>query len=113
MNPVEISVEEAQDWLKEGHSILVDVREKEEVDALGYAVENQLQIPLSEFEMRCSEIPKDSKVIMACRSGARSMRATYYLLQNGWDKELVANLGGGMIAWSQSQYPVNGYQSGK
>lgn len=110
MNVLEISVEEAQDWLKNKGALLVDVREDEEIKAQGYDVKNQLYIPLSAFEARCHEIPKSGKIIMACRSGARSMRATAYMVHNGWDIEDVANLSGGMIAWSSANYPVNGSQ---
>ncbi|MEZ4909359.1 MAG: rhodanese-like domain-containing protein [Saprospiraceae bacterium] len=111
MNLAEISVHEAMEWIKNHGALLVDVREVDEVSALGYDVVHQMHIPLSVFESRFQEIPKDKKVIMACRSGARSMRATAFMVQNGWDSEEVVNLNGGMMAWSQSNFPVKGTQS--
>lgn len=63
---------------------LVDVREKEEVDKLSFDVKNILHIPLTEFEERYAEIPKDQSIVMVCRSGVRSLKAAYYLSNKGY-----------------------------
>ena len=70
----EICPTTTQEWVKNG-ALLVDVREKHEVDELAYDVPNIINIPLSVFEDHFTEIPKDKKVIMVCRSGGRSLRA--------------------------------------
>ena len=85
--------------LLENNVLLVDVRETDELATITYDVKNQLNVPLSEFEQRFSEIPKDQKVIFACRAGVRSARAIQFLAHNGYDAALLINLEGGMNAW--------------
>jgi hypothetical protein len=85
--------------LLENNVLLVDVREVDELAVIAYDVKNQLNVPLSEFEKRFSEIPKDQKVIFACRAGVRSARAIQFLAHNGYDAALLINLEGGMNAW--------------
>lgn len=90
---------------KEG-GFLVDVREKEEVDKLSFDVKNILHIPLTEFEERYAEIPKDQSIVMVCRSGVRSLKAAYYLSNKGYKE--VKNLDGGIIKWESKGFPVKG-----
>ena len=85
--------------LLENNVLLVDVREVDELAVIAYDVKNLLNVPLSEFEQRFSEIPKDQKVIFACRAGVRSARAIQFLAHNGYDAALLINLEGGMNAW--------------
>lgn len=96
-------------WLDEG-ALLVDVREAHEVAQLAYDVPGMLHIPLSEFEERFSEIPKDRKVVMACRSGARSLRAAGFLANQGYSQ--VVNMQHGMIRWAEKGFPVKGTDAG-
>lgn len=97
-------------WLEEG-ALLVDVREAHEVVQLAYDVPGMLHIPLSEFEERFSEIPQDRKVVMACRSGARSLRAAGFLANHGYTD--VVNMQHGMIRWAEKGFPVKGSQAGQ
>lgn len=90
---------------KEG-AILVDVREQNELDELSFDVKNVLHIPLSQFEERFNEIPKDQSLVMVCRSGARSLKAAYYLSNHGY--ETVQNLDGGILKWASKGFPVKG-----
>lgn len=85
--------------LLENQTLLVDVREKDELAIASYAVENQLNIPLSEFEKRFSEIPNSQTVIVACKAGVRSAKAIQFLIRNGYSEELLINLEGGIMAW--------------
>lgn len=85
--------------LLENQTLLVDVREKDELAIASYAVENQLNIPLSEFEKRFSEIPNNQTVIVACKAGVRSAKAIQFLIRNGYSEELLINLEGGIMAW--------------
>ncbi|GHF30003.1 hypothetical protein GCM10017781_02560 [Deinococcus metalli] len=82
-------------------ALLVDVREQNEYDDV-HADGAQL-IPLSEFEARYTELPKDADLVMICRSGARSARAGEFLAQHGYSK--VANLTGGTNAWVEAGLP--------
>lgn len=101
----EICPTTTQQWVKDG-ALLVDVRESDEVAELKYDVPNVLHIPLSEFETRYTEIPKDSKVVMVCKSGARSLRAAGYLINHGY--EHVVNMKHGIIRWVQKGFPTIG-----
>lgn len=80
---------------------LVDVREDDEWHA-GH-VEGALHVPLGELTARHGELPADQPVVVVCRSGNRSSRATAWLVANGHD---AANLAGGMQAWSRSGQPM-------
>lgn len=91
--------------VKEG-AWVVDVREKEEVNELSFDVPNLIHIPLTEFETRFEEIPKESEIILACKSGSRSLRATYFLMNHGWNN--VFNMQHGIIRWAQKDFPTKG-----
>lgn len=104
----EICPTTAQVWLKEG-AILLDVREQHELDELSYDVPGMLHIPLSDFEERFHEVPKNKDVVLACRSGARSLRATGFLMNHGYDN--VVNMKMGIIRWVDKGFPTKGLAS--
>lgn len=72
---------------------LVDVRTDDEFRA-GH-VEGARNIPVHEIEQRWSEIPKDRKVVVYCRSGGRSASAAAALQRRGYE---VVDIGP-MHAW--------------
>lgn len=67
---------------------------------------NIINIPLTEFEERYTEIPKDKEVVIVCRSGGRSLRAAGFLVNHGYDK--VVNMQHGIIRWTQKGFPTKG-----
>ena len=76
---------------------LLDVREPDE-----FAVSNikgAHLIPLGSLASRLAEVPKDKPVVIVCRSGNRSGKATMLLREQGFTN--VENLSGGMIAWTR------------
>ncbi len=81
--------------------VLIDVREQGE-----YALANinGILIPTSEFANRYSEVPKEGKVIVQCRSGQRSANVIAWLEQNHGYENLY-NLQGGIIAWAHEIDP--------
>ncbi len=85
-------------------SLMVDVREKDEVAQMAYDVENIINIPLSELESRLDEIPKDKRLVMACRSGNRSRKASKILMSHGYTN--LVNMDGGMLEWSAKKLGV-------
>lgn len=87
-------------------ALLVDVREIEEIKELAFDVPNSLQIPLSEFEDRYKEVPQDHEVVMVCKNGTRSLKATYFLMNHGWTK--VSNMQHGLIRWVEKGFPTKG-----
>jgi rhodanese-related sulfurtransferase len=101
----EICPTTTQGWVKNG-ALLVDVREKDEVAQLAYDVPNIINIPLSEFEDRFNEIPKDKEVVMVCRSGGRSLRAAGFLVNHDYSN--VVNMEHGMMRWATKGFPTKG-----
>ena len=75
---------------------LIDVREQHEYDNANI---DGVLIPMGEITSRYDEISKDKKVIIQCRSGARSANVIGFLEQNfGYTN--LHNLEGGIIAWA-------------
>lgn len=99
----EISVKQAFEQTQNG-ILLVDVRETNEVEQVAYDVPNVINVPLTEFQKRFSEIPKNQEIIIACKSGGRSKQATLFLLSNEY--QLVSNMQGGILAWIENKLPV-------
>lgn len=85
-------------------ALLVDVREREEVAALAFDVPDVVHIPLSEFERRFAELPRERELILACAGGQRSLKAAYYLIYQGYPR--VANMEEGMDKWLRKGFPV-------
>lgn len=77
---------------------IIDVREAQEL-ASGL-VPNARHISMSTLPMRLDELPRDKRVVMVCRSGARSGQVCAWLMQQGFEN--VFNLRGGMMAWHAS-----------
>jgi rhodanese-related sulfurtransferase len=97
----EVDIHEAKKRIDNG-AVLVDVREQNEFDEV--RIPGSILVPLSEFQQRYDEIPKDKEVVMQCRSGARSGKATEFLLANGYTN--VVNMTGGILAWNEAGLPV-------
>ncbi|MDZ4741365.1 MAG: MBL fold metallo-hydrolase [Alphaproteobacteria bacterium] len=96
----------APQWVDENRLGLcvVDVRELYEFHGeLGHVGGAQL-IPLGELSRRFGEIGRAKPVVVVCRSGARSARATLFLRQQGFDR--VANVTGGMLRWRAQHLAV-------
>ena len=88
------------DWNKalemsKAGAVLIDVRTPAEV-AEGMAP-GAINIPLQEMEQRLSEFPKDKDLLIYCRSGKRSMAASNFLIEHGYEK--VFNVVGGFLAF--------------
>jgi rhodanese-related sulfurtransferase len=98
-----ITVDEALALSKEG-ALIIDVREPDELAELAYDVKDVKNIPLGELESRLAEVPKDKQVIVVCKKGGRSSQA--YELLKGKGFENVANMEGGMDAWSEKGLPT-------
>ena len=89
-----------------GRAVLVDVRERSEIAALAFDVPAVMVMPMSEFERRFMELPRDQELILACSVGERSLRAAHLLLHHGYDK--VANMEDGLTKWVRKGFPVRG-----
>lgn len=73
---------------------LLDVREPEE--RVLSSIEPAIAIPLGQLEQRYSELPLDKPLVVMCRSGGRSGKATLFLKSKGIN---AINLAGGIIAF--------------
>jgi rhodanese-related sulfurtransferase len=85
----------------ESGAVLVDVREQDEWDAVH--VPNATLIPLSEFQVRYTEMPKDKEIVLICAGGVRSAQAAQFAAGHGYT---VVNLEGGIKAWMNDGLPV-------
>jgi len=97
-----VNVAEALVLLEAG-AFLLDVREDNEWES-GHAA-NATHVALSDVPDHLEDLPSDRLVVCVCRSGARSGRATKFLLEQG--REAV-NLEGGMLAWNAEGEPIVG-----
>jgi rhodanese-related sulfurtransferase len=98
-----ISAQQAADLhAAEDGAVLVDVREQHEFVSL--RAPGAVSLPLAEFVARHVDLPRDRQLLLVCRSGSRSLRATMFLMQQGFSN--VANVDGGMIAWKNAGLPV-------
>ena len=90
----------AQELLGDG-ALLVDVRERSEWDA-GHAPKAKHH-PLGGLRESMGDLPVERTLVVVCRSGNRSARATKLLSKAGYD---AVNLSGGMMAWQAAGQPV-------
>lgn len=99
--PERSATEVAEDMRQRAVQV-VDVREADEWQE-GH-IDGAKHIPLGALSTRVAELDRDRPVVTVCRSGNRSMVAAKALSQAGFSD--VANLEGGMIAWSRSGLPM-------
>ncbi len=76
--------------------VVLDVRTPWECAELNLPV-RVLNIPLGRLRRRIGEVPKDKKVVILCKSGARAYEAYCILRSAGYENVKV--LCGGLIAW--------------
>jgi len=93
----EITVSELKQMQDNGEDFqLIDVREPHEFDIANL---NGELIPLGTIADSTDKVNTDKKVVVHCRSGARSAQAVQFLQQKlGSDK--IFNLKGGILAWA-------------
>jgi rhodanese-related sulfurtransferase len=86
--------------------VVLDVREPAElrtasVNPDGFEL---VTIPMNEIPQRLSELDPDRPIACLCHHGARSQRVAMFLNANGFTD--VANIAGGIAAWSQEVDPT-------
>src|SRR4051812_406281 len=89
----------------DGPPVVLDVREPLEVRTASVtpAGFELLQIPMNEIPGRLGQLDPGRAVACLCHHGARSMRVAMFLQAQGF--EAVANIAGGIDAWSQELDP--------
>lgn len=101
----EMDAHELRALLDAGEKVrLIDVRSAAEFNQ--GIIEGGEFIPLHTLPLKLNELAheEDEKLVIYCRSGARSAQACMYLKQNA-DIEAI-NLRGGIISWHQSGHAV-------
>jgi molybdopterin/thiamine biosynthesis adenylyltransferase/rhodanese-related sulfurtransferase len=94
----QMSVEELKARRDAGTApFVLDVREPHEYAIVNLGVP---QIPLGSLESRMGDLPgdKNAEIVMHCKSGARSQKASLALKAAGYTN--VKNLAGGILAWA-------------
>jgi rhodanese-related sulfurtransferase len=98
----EIDVDELAGRLERGEGTLVDVRRPDEWDEAH--IDGAMLITLDGLPDRLDELPKDSTLLVICRSGGHSAVATEALSDAGFD---AVNVTGGMLAWIDAGHPTH------
>ncbi len=96
----EVEASELARWVNDAsHKLrVIDVRLMQEI-ATG-TVPSAESLPLHTLPAKIHELSPEEKLVMVCRSGARSAQACLFLQQQGFSN--VYNLRGGMMGWMQS-----------
>ncbi|AMO24267.1 rhodanese-like domain-containing protein [Ramlibacter solisilvae] len=95
------------DWIRSqgGNAVVLDVREPVELRAAsvnpgGFEL---VHIPMNQIPGRLAELDPARPLAILCHHGNRSQRVAMFLAAQGFDH--VANLAGGIDAWSQEVDP--------
>ena len=74
---------------------LIDIRESSELAIC--KIKESIHIPMMDIPNRLHTLDKKKKVIIQCKSGARSARVCEFLMHSGFQN--VQNLKGGILDW--------------
>src|SRR5258707_245743 len=77
--------------------VLLDVREPHELEISAF--ENAINIPKGQVLSRAAEIPRDTQVVVTCKTGQRSRDSIIALQAAGFTN--LVNLKGGINAWAK------------
>jgi len=95
----EVTVQELKSMMDNKEDFqLIDVREKNEYEFVNIDAE---LIPVGEFLESADKVSTDKKVIIHCRSGARSGQAILAIQAAHGGYENLYNLKGGILAWAK------------
>jgi adenylyltransferase/sulfurtransferase len=99
----ETTVEELKGRLDRHENVFIlDVRNPEEYQIC--RIPGSTLIPLPQLPQRFRELDRERELIVHCKSGMRSLKATQFLRQQGFQK--VKNLKGGIHAWAERIDPT-------
>jgi rhodanese-related sulfurtransferase len=80
---------------------IIDVREAWELEIA--SLPGATHVPMGEVARRLPELDSTREHVIVCRSGGRSMQVARFLEARGFER--VANLDGGILAWSRDVDP--------
>lgn len=116
---INVTVSEAKDMIEKGDVFILDVRTPDEFNAAH--IEEAILIPIASLKNppgepelpdgellknRLAELPddKNTKILIYCKTGARSLNASKLLVNNGYTN--VYNMEAGIKVWIDEGYPV-------
>ncbi len=100
--PERLNPAEVKQLLDSGRKlVLLDVREPDEVALV--RIPGAVHIPMGDIPGRLHELDPDADMVVYCHHGMRSANVIAFLRQR--DFRNLANLTGGIDAWSQSVDP--------
>jgi rhodanese-related sulfurtransferase len=95
----EMSVQELKLRRDRGENpLVIDVREDWELQLA--RIPDVVHVPMNGLPARLGEFVRDAETVVMCHAGGRSLRVAHFLVNQGFTN--VANLSGGISAWSQS-----------
>ena len=101
-NVHDLEPQEVARSLAEGKVLLVDVREPKETEVERYP--EAFYLPMSQFDPTALPDPQGRRVVFACGSGNRSVKASLMAQAAGLPYD--AHLAGGMKAWKALGLPT-------
>lgn len=101
----EISAQELSEILTTRPTVMVDVRNPDEV-ARG-VIAGAIHIPLAMLPLQFDSLKKADNIVFYCHSGVRSAHAASFAASKGLKN--VQNLTGGVLAWARAGYPFVEY----
>jgi membrane protein DedA with SNARE-associated domain/rhodanese-related sulfurtransferase len=107
-----VTVEELKAMMDNGHEVfMVDLRGALDRAGNPYTIPGALSMTPEELEQRHHDIPRDSEVILfcACPNEATAAKMALLLRRNGVTK--VRPLAGGIDAWRERDFPLEGPRS--
>lgn len=102
----EVSIEELKLMLEDKDFTFVNVH----IPFEGDLPQTDISIAYNEIDQNLNRLPadKDAKIVLYCRSDRMSTIASETLVELGYTN--VWNVDGGMAAWEQAGYPLEGLQ---
>jgi rhodanese-related sulfurtransferase len=99
----DISAREAKTLLEKNKNIfLLDVRTPQENSQA--KLPGTVLIPISEFERRIQEVPKNKIILVYCAVGSRSRPVADFLAKNGYKD--VYNMTDGIVGWYRNGFQI-------
>lgn len=102
MNVVDVDVEEVKQGIADGTMLVVDVREPHEYEA-GH-IPSAINHPLSAFDPAALPAGTGRRIVFACNSGVRTLRALEAAQAAGLDLE--EHYRGSLKEWRELGLPV-------
>lgn len=99
-----VDVDTASELLADGDRILIDVRTPPEYDEARLAGARLIDLSSPTFAEEIAALDRELSYVIYCRTANRSAAARDLMVELGFSD--VADIGGGIVAWSAAGLPV-------